>query len=1039
MKAGLVIACLLLFTVVKANRIGSIKNSASFTNTDALGLSTLDVDVYSTRSLGQVGIGDVLYTNVGMTTPVAGGSTWWGFIITDNASGNIRGYKIDGSGVVIDVVITTGLYNAVTNPGGGFSVIGYHNNSGAANCAGTGFSTPIYAARDDPGFYSNKKIFNSSGGQTTPNASYTISLFANNTAFATYVISGGSSAISSLSCCVTNPISDAGSDASYNMPSPAITLIGAGYDCNGTISTYAWSRVSGPNTPTIVSSSSSTTDITGVIAGTYVFQLQVTDNGGNSSTDNVTITVFGPLLVANPQKLPTQRDEVYGMEGEDNRGVYGTSWNYYDAGTMDPVHGSSPTGKFDFDSTTSGWQLKQTTGQVQRLNHDYFRSGLGRGVLREKDTIEYISKIYIYDTTGDAGHTIKFYIGNLSKIQKARWPADFGSVSPDYTYTTKNVAGWDSLPLTGQDSGQYIYAVFDYFSIDVAIIPYGAKSTYNTVDTTINRKRSMVATTDTLLSAFTLHGINNDGALPGNNANYPNDSLPYHKGGGMRFYLAPIKTGPTTIVGMSDADNVTWTGPYTSTNKIYLNPFVPGSVGSDNPYIQDSIIHRRDGIPIMNNDRGVNAKYASESGYNPEHWPKNTAASNPRTRLAWERRGYEIECKIAKFYQTTSPANPSKYRYADDRWPGVFGLNFFSPVFELDNEKDEGFRSDSAYMSPEIMMFHHSMIYDTLHALQPSLKILTNAFVSYNTSALRAMIKNAYLYYGTRRVFFNGISWHTTVCEEEYDHTPTSDDLLGQHGAWPGKRNERLKMANTMLDIDRELGRHVDWYLTEVSYTKDSIGPSIGSPTYSDAAYSLIGAPQVKSHTPEENQAILYANLMWDYFAIPGVKSVLWYTNKDATASTSPYRKNADGSNGISNYIDIPPVLYPAYYYFPSFIKRFPDWRFKQQIQYDLGGYTVDQWEKIGNSDSAMYLVRNQNRNDASSPITLNVGNASTVTRLQPSLTSFNVINAGSQAITLQQITVTGRPEGDMYVFYSTIPTLNPPVPIRMRIRIKTN
>jgi hypothetical protein len=1037
MKAGLVIACLLLFTVVKANRIGSIKNSASFTNTDALGLSTIDVDVYSTRSLGQVGIGDVLYTNVGMTTPVAGGSTWWGFIITDNASGNIRGYKIDGSGVVIDVVITTGLYNAVTNPGGGFSVIGYHNNSGAANCAGTGFSTPIYAARDDPGFYSNKKIFNSSGGQTTPNASYTISLFANNTAFATYVISGGSSAISSLSCCVTNPISDAGSDASYNMPSPAITLTGAGYDCNGTISTYAWSRVSGPNTPTIVSSSSSTTDITGVIAGTYIFQLQVTDNGGNSSTDNVTITVFGPLLVANPQKLPTQRDEVYGMEGEDNRGVYGTSWNYYDAGTMDPVHGSSPSGKFDFDSTTSGWQLKQTTGQVQRLNHDYFRSGLGRGVLREKDTIEYISKIYIYDTTGDAGHTIKFYIGNLSKIQKARWPADFGSVSPDYTYTTKNVAGWDSLPLTGQDSGQYIYAVFDYFAIDVAIIPYGAKSTYNTVDTTINRKRTF-AQADTAAPVFDLHRINNDGALPYNNSHYPKDSLPYYSS--MRFYNAPVKVGNylAGILGMADPDSVAWTGPYTSTNRFDAGPFGAG-VGPSNAYITDSTVHRVDGIGILQNIRGTNGFYASHSGYNPEHKPKNDVTSNPRSRAAWERYAYMLECMVAKFYQTTSPANPTKYRYQNDRWPSQFGLNFFSSIIEVDNEKDEGFRSDSAYMTPEELMFQQSICYDTLKALQPSLTVLTQAFVSGNVPALRAMIKNAYLYYGSRRRIFDGVSWHTTVSEEIYDHTPTSDDLVGQHGALPGRHNERANQTAIMLDMDRELGFHVPWWLTEVSYTKDSIGPSIGSPTYSDAAYSLIGAPQIKTYDKYHNQAIAYAHLFWHYAGVKGVKGVWWYTNKDAADTSSIYYKNADASNGISNYITAPRILFPSYYYASSFVKRFANWKWDSQIQIASGGYLVDKYVHTANSDSVMYLVVYQDRTDASSSVSLNVGNAGSVVKWLPSFTSFDMTSGGSQSILLQQITVTGRPEGDAYVFYSTIPTLSPPVPIRMRIRIKTN
>jgi hypothetical protein len=41
---------------------------------------------------------------------------------------------------------------------------------------------------------------------------------------------------------------------------------------------YSWELVSGPNTPTIVSSTSSSTSVTGLVNGTYVFRLEVTQN-----------------------------------------------------------------------------------------------------------------------------------------------------------------------------------------------------------------------------------------------------------------------------------------------------------------------------------------------------------------------------------------------------------------------------------------------------------------------------------------------------------------------------------------------------------------------------------------------------------------------------------------------------------------------------------------------------------------------------------------------------------------------------------------
>lgn len=79
---------------------------------------------------------------------------------------------------------------------------------------------------------------------------------------------------------------DAGTDQSITLPTSSVTLDGTG--STGTITDYLWTKISGPNTPTIVSSTSSTTSVTGLIAGTYVFQLSL--NSG-TSTDQVSIVV----------------------------------------------------------------------------------------------------------------------------------------------------------------------------------------------------------------------------------------------------------------------------------------------------------------------------------------------------------------------------------------------------------------------------------------------------------------------------------------------------------------------------------------------------------------------------------------------------------------------------------------------------------------------------------------------------------------------------------------------------------------------------
>lgn len=91
------------------------------------------------------------------------------------------------------------------------------------------------------------------------------------------------------------PVSNAGSDKQITLPTNSITQNGSSsFDPDGTITTYAWTKISGPATFTIVSPSSATTDITNLVAGTYVFRLTVTDNDSDTDTDDMTVTVSNP-------------------------------------------------------------------------------------------------------------------------------------------------------------------------------------------------------------------------------------------------------------------------------------------------------------------------------------------------------------------------------------------------------------------------------------------------------------------------------------------------------------------------------------------------------------------------------------------------------------------------------------------------------------------------------------------------------------------------------------------------------------------------
>lgn len=87
------------------------------------------------------------------------------------------------------------------------------------------------------------------------------------------------------------PIANAGSNQTITLPTSSVNLVGSGTDSDGTISAYAWTKTAGPVTFTITSPAAASTSVTGLVAGTYVFQLKVTDNGGATGTSNVTIVV----------------------------------------------------------------------------------------------------------------------------------------------------------------------------------------------------------------------------------------------------------------------------------------------------------------------------------------------------------------------------------------------------------------------------------------------------------------------------------------------------------------------------------------------------------------------------------------------------------------------------------------------------------------------------------------------------------------------------------------------------------------------------
>jgi len=93
------------------------------------------------------------------------------------------------------------------------------------------------------------------------------------------------------------PLAAAGSDVTIVLPVNSATLDGSSSsNPGGGALTYTWSKAAGPNSFTIAGANSASPTISNLVMGIYQVQLAVTNAGGVTTTDVVTVSVNLPLL-----------------------------------------------------------------------------------------------------------------------------------------------------------------------------------------------------------------------------------------------------------------------------------------------------------------------------------------------------------------------------------------------------------------------------------------------------------------------------------------------------------------------------------------------------------------------------------------------------------------------------------------------------------------------------------------------------------------------------------------------------------------------
>ena len=182
------------------------------------------------------------------------------------------------------------------------------------------------------------------------------------------------------------PIAVAGSDQVITLPTDSVSLDGrSSSDPDGSISSYLWTKISGPASFNIIKPSDSTTRVRFLVTGAYQFELKITDNGGLSAKDTMRVIVSAP---GQPNRPPVAN------AGADQTITYNTI-TLNGSGSTDPDNNISSYAwtKISGPSSFSIVNATAVQTQVNNLVQGVFQFELkvtDAGGLFSKDTMQII-------------------------------------------------------------------------------------------------------------------------------------------------------------------------------------------------------------------------------------------------------------------------------------------------------------------------------------------------------------------------------------------------------------------------------------------------------------------------------------------------------------------------------------------------------------------------------------------------------------------------------------------------------------------------
>ena len=176
------------------------------------------------------------------------------------------------------------------------------------------------------------------------------------------------------------PTVSAGSNVTITLPTSSTTLTGSA-STTGSIASYQWTQVSGPNTATFGNAKAASSSVSGLAQGTYVFKLTATDNVGQATSAQVTVTVNpAPVITFTVSAgsnvtitLPTNSVQLTGTATVQNTTLASTAWTQVsgpntatitNGGTITPTISGVIAGSYVFKVTITSSTGTSTSSQM---------------------------------------------------------------------------------------------------------------------------------------------------------------------------------------------------------------------------------------------------------------------------------------------------------------------------------------------------------------------------------------------------------------------------------------------------------------------------------------------------------------------------------------------------------------------------------------------------------------------------------------------------------------------------------------------------